>query len=91
MQCYRAIGTEALRMTRYRLSLFATIALPFALLVGVATLVTPSAAGPGDPTRMYALPPELVGDKWLNVTAKEHPALKKPTAKVTVIHFWTFG
>ena len=79
-------------MSRYRLSLLATLAVPFTLLAGVAAFVTPSHAGPGDPYKMYALPPELVGDKWLNVPEKQKPpSLKKPTGKVTVIHFWTFG
>jgi hypothetical protein len=62
------------------------------LLLGSLLPGSRSDAGPGDPTRMYALPPELLGDKWLNVPEKQKPPLlKKPTGKVTVIHFWTFG
>jgi hypothetical protein len=77
-------------MTR-RFSLVIALAMPLVALFGPSFPATPAAAGPGDPTRLSAFPPELVGDKWLNVPEKEHPTLKKPKGKVTVIHFWTFG
>jgi len=80
-------------MTRYRFTLLALAAVPFLLASGTALLAPQgvSAAGVVNPGVFREPAPELTGTRWLNVTGREHPSLTKPKAKVTVVHFWTFG
>lgn len=79
-------------MTRYRFSLLALAAAPFLLATGLALLAPGHASAAGGNPAVFREPaPELVGDRWLNVPDKVRPSLTKPKAKVTVVHFWTFG
>jgi hypothetical protein len=78
-------------MLRYRFTLLALLTVAGLPLLGGAPPHAAAADGVVNPAVFREPAPELTGTRWLNVTGKEHPSLTKPKAKVTVVHFWTFG
>ncbi len=61
-------------------------------LVGLAAFTsTGASARGGNPTSLRVPAPDLIGTRWLNVSGDERPSVIRPKAKVTVVHFWTYG
>ena len=58
--------------------------------IAVATVAIARTKGGQSINASTDVAPVLLGDAWINVPAKELPAVKSFTGRVTVLHFWTF-
>ena len=67
------------------------LALCLAAAAGTAMVPAAAIAGNGNPASLRVPAPDLIGTRWLNVKQGERPSVVRPKARVTVVHFWTYG